>query len=103
MALDLDKAISTSATCRQRYASIDEARETYRELGGLTFEEAEAIAHRLRLNPSVVRGLTIVSRHACMALEWLEYHERPLTKRELQELHREFEHSDPKRNVLGWE
>jgi hypothetical protein len=103
MAFDLDKAISTCLTCRGRFASIGEAREAFREIGGLTFEEGEAFAERLGLKPTVVRGLSIVSRHACMALDWLEYHGQPLTQWHLRQLHREFEQSDPKRDVLGWE
>src|SRR5687768_162133 len=103
MEFDLDKAISTCLACRQRFGSIDEARRAFRVLGGLTLEEGELIAHRLGLKPMVVRGLTVVSRHACMALDWLEYHRQPLTQWHLQQLQREFEHSDPKRDVLGWE
>ena len=103
MANELDKTITTCLACRTRFGSVDEARDAFREVGGLTVEEGEAVAHRLRLSPMVVRGLTIMCRHACMALEWLEYHRQPLTKRQLQRLQREFAGADAKRDVLGWE
>ncbi len=103
MALDLDRTITTSLSNRPCLESIEEARRVYRALGALSFEDAEAAARRLQLDASVVRGLATVSRHACMALEWLEYHGKPLTKRHLQQLQQEFERSDPKQSVLGWE
>jgi hypothetical protein len=72
-------------------------------LGALTVDQSDAIARKRQLNPTTMRGLVIVSRHACMALDWLEYHRQPLTQWHLRQLELEFKDADPKRDVLKWE
>ena len=69
MALDLDKSIDVCLTCRQRFGSIGEAREVFRQLGALAVDESDAIARKRRLDPMTIRGLVIVSQCACMALD----------------------------------
>ena len=103
MALDLEKSIDVCLTCRQRFGSIGEARQVFRELGALTVEQGDAVARKRRMNPMTIRGLAMVARYACMALDWLEYHDQPLTQWHLQQLEAEFRGADPKRDVLKWE
>src|SRR5689334_18167832 len=103
MAHDVDKAIDVCLTCRQKFATIGEAREAFQKLGGLTFEQCDAIAQQRRLDPMTIRGVAIVCRYACAALDWLEYHHQPLTQWHLQQLEAEFRSADPKRDVLKWE
>ena len=103
MAVDPDNAIDVCLTCCRRFATIGEARAAFQALGALTVDQSDAIARRRELDPSMLRGLVVVSRHACMALDWLEYHHRPLTRLHLKQLVDEFDGADPNRNVLRWE
>jgi hypothetical protein len=103
MGLNLDNAIDVCLTCRRRFASIGEARAVFQELGGLTVDQSNAVARRRLLDPTMMRGLTMIARYACMALEWLEYHDQPLTQWHLQQLEAEFKGADPKCGVLKWE
>jgi hypothetical protein len=74
MGLNLDNAIGVCLTCRRRFASISEARAVFQELGVLTVEQSNAIAERRLLDRTMMRGFTMIARYACMALDWLEYH-----------------------------
>ena len=103
MAHDLEKSIDICLTCQRRFSSIAEAREAFRELGSLTVEHSDAIARKRRLNPMTIRGLVMISRYACMALDWLDYHHQPLTQWHLRQLEAEFKGADCKRDVLKWE
>jgi hypothetical protein len=103
MLIDLDSAARVCLTCRGRFGSVDEAREAYRALGALPTDEADSMAKRLQVASLTFRGVIVVSRHASIALDWLEYHQRPLTKFELRKLRAEFEGAHPVREVLAWE
>ena len=103
MAIDLDNSIDVCLACRRRFGSIGEARAVFRELGFLTVDQSNAVARKRRMNPLTIRGLVMVARYASMALDWLEYHDQPLTQWHLQQLEAEFKSADPKHDVLKWE
>ena len=101
--LEHEEIVRRCLHCGKHFASVAEAREAYRAIHGLNVDQLDEIARRIDANPQTVQGLRIMFGYACVALDWLEYHGRPLTKRELKLLHDEFDGRDSLRNVLAWE